>query len=275
MPGVFLIEDKKVKNLYKYKTIADNPKLLEVVIDPSEDGCSSDSFCDLSGSVNRFLPRKSTVEIPDTTTSTTIDIDNQQTPESFNMDNIEKELGLDQPESNTTELPSLTAALDPYRRLQQQQSNSKSRFSCFGSTVKVEPIPQHVIDSVDLESLLANSKSRRYFKVYCASEYSVENILFWEAVHIYRRTKETDTTKTLAIQIMQTFLKKGSPNEVNTSRKLITAITTRFASEGAVLDLFDSIVKDVVTECLNDTFSRFRRTDEFLEVVNVIVFNKQ
>lgn len=97
--------------------------------------------------------------------------------------------------------------------------------------------------------------------------------MFFEAVQMYKNNllirvlDENDIAK----KIMKAFFELGSPTQLNTSSLLIKKCFQNFNESGAKEDLFDEIVKAVLSEQLLDTFKRFQKDEGFDKVARVII----
>ena len=94
-------------------------------------------------------------------------------------------------------------------------------------------------------------------------------LVFRESVQQFKTNGASDD---LARQIMDTFFEAGSPNELNTSQRLITQTRNMFETDGPIPTLFDHLVTDILVEQLNDTFARFKRSEEFKTACRAIVY---
>jgi hypothetical protein len=118
-----------------------------------------------------------------------------------------------------------------------------------------------------VEQVLQSDLGRFYFKAYATSEFSVENILFYEEVMNFKNMKNSKTfeiSKQIekAATMIQIFLTKDSIMEVNTNDTIVEAILGKLqefkndTNEQGIDSLFDELLKDIVS-VLEDTFSRF------------------
>lgn len=169
-------------------------------------------------------------------------------------------------------------------------SNERSRtirISCICSFDSVE-----MDASIDLRSVLNDSKKRRYFKLFSHYEYNAENLLFWEEVHVYYKPNayisKYGKAKKLAHSIGQQFLfDSSSVLFINTNDKLREEVRTQMkrlfkyhnthevkhlSSEEQVQFnalaplLFDSILNEMMTQVLPDMFVRFKVSPLFNEM---------
>ena len=148
MPGMFIVENGKVTNAFEYKAYSDNPLFFDLIIDPREMGCTSDSVCDLKGRV-KIIANPSA--------------NNGNTPT----------------EPDSAKIPSLKEK-DPYKIFDaEKKPKKKSNLLCTSASLPPQEIPEHILDTITVTSILENTKSRKHFKLFCASETSIENVLFW------------------------------------------------------------------------------------------------
>lgn len=122
-----------------------------------------------------------------------------------------------------------------------------------------------------LMDVLNDSFKRKYFKIYCAKEFSMENILFWEIVMKFKETKELKKRYLLADEIFNSFLNDDSALNINTSKILINKTMVNYQKQKnkgiCEPDLFDEIRKDVQFGVMKDTFFRFERTPLYKEML--------
>jgi hypothetical protein len=122
-------------------------------------------------------------------------------------------------------------------------------------------------DSKKISKLLQSDLGRFYFKAFATSEYSIENISFYEQVSMYKNMRNSKMFE-LSAQIekiqemIETFLKSSSIMQLNTTDENISLLMKGYQEikEGKVekIDLlFDEILKDIMG-VLEDTYSRFK-----------------
>ena len=109
----------------------------------------------------------------------------------------------------------------------------------------------------ELEYVLNDERSLKYFKIYASREYSVENIILFEEIQIYK-TLDENKRKIRSKQMMEIFFQKDSIHEINTSNRFIKVLERRIKEEDFSIDLFDIVLYDVIQNNLMDTFSRFQ-----------------
>jgi hypothetical protein len=117
-----------------------------------------------------------------------------------------------------------------------------------------------------LDEVLKNQQYFKYFKLYATNEFSVENVIFFEEVELYRKMKEDERIEH-AEKMIETFLSADSIYELNTSKKLVDLMKIEKEKECGE-ELFDPILKDVKMSNLSDTFGRFIISDLFQEMLN-------
>jgi hypothetical protein len=108
----------------------------------------------------------------------------------------------------------------------------------------------------------------KIFKEYAKTEWSMENVLFYEEVEKYRQMKKFKAAQKFAVQIKEKFIETGSILEVNLSgdcrKNTIKKIDNfdgqrRFSKYSCI---FDEALKEAKRN-MRDTFSRVRNTEVF------------
>jgi len=286
MPGLFLIENGQVSNMYKYKTIADNPQFLQLIIDPDEIGCTNDSFCDMSSRINRFARRRAKVE-DSTSSETTVASTAVENGKAQTTTSQEIELDTTQQSSDDSQpvIKEKKILGDPWKGIPEgngsnNNTNNRSLFGCFcsGSSSSADNdfvMTDELRNQIQMQDVLNHLKAYKYFKLYCASEFSVENLLLLEAVNQYKAQSNEEQRMIQSKQIFDTFFTSGCPNEINTTRRLINETLEKRDKSGPVLDLFDKIMSTVESEQMSDTFLRFKKTSDFELAAKSIIKNKK
>ena len=107
----------------------------------------------------------------------------------------------------------------------------------------------------------------KYFKLFATKEYSVENIVFFEEVQMYKELNEEKRIER-GKSIMENFFQFDSVNEINTSRKYVIEMKNKIkeGEENFSKDFFDSVLLDVIQTNLSDTFQRFKFSELFREM---------
>jgi hypothetical protein len=119
----------------------------------------------------------------------------------------------------------------------------------------------------EVEKIIQSDLGRFYFKAFATSEYSIENISFYEQVLLFKEMKNSKSYE-LSLQIekieemIETFLKPSSIMQLNTTEKNILTLLEKFeeikkGNEEKIDLVFDEILVDVMA-VLEDTYSRFR-----------------
>jgi RNAse (barnase) inhibitor barstar len=119
----------------------------------------------------------------------------------------------------------------------------------------------------DVTKVIQSDLGRFYFKAFATSEYSIENISFYEQVSMYKSMKNSKI-EDLSLQIakidemFETFLKPSSIMQLNTTDEKISNAIEKYngIKEGKVENLetlFDEILGDIMV-VLEDTYMRFK-----------------
>eukprot|EP01080_Neovahlkampfia_damariscottae_P007954 gene7954-12421_t len=121
-----------------------------------------------------------------------------------------------------------------------------------------------------LKQVLENRKKRRFFKLYAAKEYSVENILFYEAVKQFENQVSVKKRIDFAKIMIETFLNENSNLGINTSQILSEGVKKKYEKDKKenICDvlLFNGILADLMKLTLSDTFQRFENSKLFKEM---------
>jgi hypothetical protein len=145
-------------------------------------------------------------------------------------------------------------------------------FKDFQSSLKekVSILPTHEMDTKNLKkisSIVQSDLGRFYFKAFATSEYSIENISFYEQVMVFKNMKNSKSYELSAHiekieEMFETFLKPSSIMQLNTTDEMIYVAVKGYQEikEGKVENienLFDDILGDIMV-VLEDTYSRFK-----------------
>ena len=98
---------------------------------------------------------------------------------------------------------------------------------------------------------------RELFKVFAASELSVENVHFLEDIETYKSLSKTRDRAALLEEMVNKYLLPESPYPLNVSKKTVETEIKKITSGYGQLDLFDKIESIIKLMVVNDTFSRF------------------
>jgi hypothetical protein len=142
---------------------------------------------------------------------------------------------------------------------------------CIKEKIANEDILPLDADSIDIQTVLQDTNMRRYFKLYAMKEMSVENLLFYESVLLYRSNQDDKTIEKEAKDIYNTYLIPNSNLEINIGGEMRKKITLIINGENVdqQIDrtLFDGIISYLESSNLSDTFNRFKRHDSFVEMI--------
>eukprot|EP01080_Neovahlkampfia_damariscottae_P007280 gene7280-11598_t len=127
---------------------------------------------------------------------------------------------------------------------------------------KFEPT---IYDS-EFDAFINSKEGKILFKKYAKKEWSLENILFYEEVEKYKKSKNFRFAKKRAEEILSNYIETGSNLEINISgdvRKLTKKKIRNFKDyKSEYKCIFDEAIKETKRN-MRDTYSRIRRTLEF------------
>ncbi|EOD19245.1 hypothetical protein EMIHUDRAFT_444936 [Emiliania huxleyi CCMP1516] len=125
-----------------------------------------------------------------------------------------------------------------------------------------------------LEEVLADPVNLNYFKRFCMSEMSTENLLFWLEVQEYRSIKAPDYRGFVARKVYRKYIKQGAPQQIGLGQAAVDEIRAAIehgssadggASRGAVYSaaLFDVVQASVMSTMRMDIFPRFIESPDY------------
>eukprot|EP01083_Nonionella_stella_P075540 205414_1 len=117
-----------------------------------------------------------------------------------------------------------------------------------------------------LLDLIANPGSREAFKQHLMREFSVENLMFYDAAVNFRRmadgpVKDRAALRTVALQVYDTYVKPGSDNEINISSFQRKDITQHIATNDVPeADVFECAAEEILKLMATDSLRRYRQS---------------
>lgn len=116
-----------------------------------------------------------------------------------------------------------------------------------------------------LDKVLSNSYGLATFKSFLRSEFSEENIEFWEACEDFKKTKSPLKMAIKAQKIYEDFIQTGGPKEVNIDH------CTKDVTLRNLVDLspstFELAQSRIYTLMEKDSFGRFLRFEQYQELL--------
>ena len=110
------------------------------------------------------------------------------------------------------------------------------------------------------EQLLKNKKCTQKFREFLESEYSGENLEFYEAVVGFKKSSDQISS---AKVIYDTFIAVGSSREVNIDSLTRNAIKEKLESDGFDLEMFDQAQEKIYSLMARDSFPRFLQSSQY------------
>ncbi|KAJ7986452.1 hypothetical protein DPEC_G00340030 [Dallia pectoralis] len=129
-----------------------------------------------------------------------------------------------------------------------------------------KPSPEEAAQWRDsLEHVLTNRYGLAMFSSFLRSEFSEENVEFWVACEVLKKTKSTVKMAMKARKIYEDFIQTEGPREVNIDHY------TRDVTLRNLVDLspgtFDLAQKRIYALMERDSFGRFLRSEPYLELL--------
>ncbi|XP_067893843.1 regulator of G-protein signaling 5-like [Heterodontus francisci] len=116
-----------------------------------------------------------------------------------------------------------------------------------------------------LEKLLMNNYGQAAFKAFLQTEHSEENIEFWMACEDFKATKSPLKLASKAKKIYEDFMEKEAPKEINVDH-YTKEVTVKSLVEPSATT-FELAQKRVLTLMEKDSFSRFLKSELYLELI--------
>ena len=126
------------------------------------------------------------------------------------------------------------------------------------------------------KGVLSNEIGRFYFRNFSKIEHSIENLLFYEEVLLFKNLKEKKELKENAIEIYNYFLSENSLFQINVTLKLSNEIDKKIkiqeedSDDCIQIDVFDEIISDLLVNVIDDVFKRFEKSDYFDQYKSII-----
>ncbi|KAL0491429.1 regulator of G-protein signaling [Acrasis kona] len=123
-------------------------------------------------------------------------------------------------------------------------------------------------------NILSNNDLHEMMKDFARSECSAENIRIWDCIQLYRSSRDYEERMQIAHYIYNTFLSIDAPRPVNIKEIHKEKAWEQIETRRMVGNLFDNI-EEAVRECLEDICTRFLRTKEYLEYIELAKQRKE
>ena len=125
---------------------------------------------------------------------------------------------------------------------------------------------------LSLGEILKTDRGKKIFELFLATDLSVENILFYNAVTSWKEAYDADSPETLksAIRIVDKYLSSKSYLEINVGQRMkqkarrLVAEAQSFDSYVIPLSVFDDLANEVYNLMSCNSLPRFRDSDFYL-----------
>jgi hypothetical protein len=123
------------------------------------------------------------------------------------------------------------------------------------------------VEKLKMSEVLGNPKLRKFFKTFCAREYAVENVIFYEEVMQFQKLN-LDKRVDRAQKILKLFVVPSDDcvYQINSSSKLLQLLKEKL--EECPTDLFDVILQDLINETISNVYMRYLTSDIYQDMVN-------
>ncbi|KAG2377318.1 hypothetical protein C9374_009229 [Naegleria lovaniensis] len=120
----------------------------------------------------------------------------------------------------------------------------------------------------EFNNVMKDGILRNLLKEFAASEMSLENVEFLEHVEIYKSLSKIRDRSALQQEIIAKYLDRESSAPLNVSKHVIESEFKKIISGFGQLDLFDRLENIIKQMVINDTFSRFLVSKDYLDYIN-------
>jgi len=113
------------------------------------------------------------------------------------------------------------------------------------------------ISKLKLESIVSNKILCEELRKFMKSNFSLENLAFWQAVQTYQKSVPEDKLYDVALMIYTEFVKDGSHQQVNIDSGVKRKIEANMNKERITKSMFNVAQKEVASNMEQDTLPRF------------------
>jgi len=122
--------------------------------------------------------------------------------------------------------------------------------------------------SLGFERLMSNSIGKTIFGMFLKSEYSCENLMFWNACNILKDVQDEDEFQENVEIVFKTFLEPSSLHEVSLDFKVKEKLD-KDRGETAPRTIFDEAQIKIYSLMHRDSFPRFLLSETYRQLVKV------
>jgi len=126
---------------------------------------------------------------------------------------------------------------------------------------------------LSFEEILSNPFNLNYFKKFCVSDYSTENLLFWLEVEEYRVIKAPEYRRHIARKILRKYINEGASQQIGLKEELRCDVRSKITvdkdTEPPPTDVFEKIQESVKYEMQMDIFQRFVDSPQYKELCDL------
>ncbi|TKR93821.1 hypothetical protein L596_008203 [Steinernema carpocapsae] len=119
--------------------------------------------------------------------------------------------------------------------------------------------------SMNFDRLMKNKSGQKYFAEFLKSEYSDENILFWQACEELKRERNAEKIEEKARIIYEDFISILSPKEVSLDSRVREIINNNMVHPSA--HTFDEAQNQIYTLMQRDSYPRFVASSLYKKIV--------
>ena len=98
---------------------------------------------------------------------------------------------------------------------------------------------------LSLPRLLKDKQAMKYFVMYCSTELSLENLLFYQCVKAWKSNSTDERLKEEGLQLYENFFAPGSVFELNLNDKTLQTVRDSFEAGECNRQIFDTAMDEV------------------------------
>lgn len=118
----------------------------------------------------------------------------------------------------------------------------------------------------NFDRLMRNNTGQKYFAEFLKSEYSDENILFWQACEELKRERNTEKIEEKARIVYEDFISILSPKEVSLDARVREIVNNNMVRPTA--NAFDEAQSQIYTLMQRDSYPRFVSSPLYKKIIS-------
>ncbi|KAJ3444716.1 regulator of g protein signaling [Anaeramoeba flamelloides] len=122
------------------------------------------------------------------------------------------------------------------------------------------------LNLIPFDLLVTKKKYSKFFMNFLKSQFTEENLLFFDKVNTFKKIKKKDELKNEAKNIYGKFIEEGAKMQINIDSVTRNNIITKVKSNNINSDIFEQAQNQIYFLMLNDPYSRFLDSPDYEEL---------